>query len=401
MIASMPGILIRRLAAPSLVLTLSVAAAAQTASPASTSRVIGIGDIHGAADSFIAILRATGLIDQQDRWIGGRAQLVQTGDYLDRGDRVRDVMDLLMRLEGDARKSGGRVEVLIGNHEAMNLLHEFRDVSPQAFASFADDRSEERRGRAYDEYATVMKARASDPVSREAWMAAHPPGLLEYGEALGPRSRYGQWLRSRKVATLVSDSVFMHAGLAPGTPGSVEDVNRTVRSEIERWDRVRETLVRENLIRPFFTLQETMQAVGAELTRIAAALNAKQPPGDHVTRQFVEQLQWAGDIGKSALLDPEGPLWYRGLAQLPETEEAKVAATLAQLGAVRFVTAHTPILPGRITARFNNQVFLIDTGMLSSHYKTGRPSALEVLGQRVTAVYTDTQEVLVAGGQSF
>jgi hypothetical protein len=106
-------------------------------------------------------------------------------------------------------------------------------------------------------------------------------------------------------------------------------------------------------------------------------------------------MQWAGAIGKSALLGPDGPLWFRGLAQLPETEEAQVTALLEQLGAVRFVTAHTPILPGRITARFNNRVFLIDTGMLASHYKTGRPSALELQGGRISAIYPDSREVLV------
>ena len=40
-------------------------------------------------------------------------------------------MDLLMRLEGEARRAGGRVDVLFGNHEGMNVLRDFRDVSPR------------------------------------------------------------------------------------------------------------------------------------------------------------------------------------------------------------------------------------------------------------------------------
>ena len=47
-----------------------------------------------------------------------------------------------MRLEEEAKRAGGRVEALLGNHEVMNLLHEFRDVSPVVYASFADARSE-------------------------------------------------------------------------------------------------------------------------------------------------------------------------------------------------------------------------------------------------------------------
>jgi hypothetical protein len=38
-------------------------------------------------------------------------------------------------------------------------------------------------------------------------------------------------------------------------------------------------------------------------------------------------------------------------------------------------------------------VFLIDTGMLSTHYK-GRASALEIAGGVTTAIYHDGREVL-------
>jgi hypothetical protein len=41
-------------------------------------------------------------------------------------------------------------------------------------------------------------------------------------------------------------------------------------------------------------------------------------------------------------------------------------------------------------------VFLIDTGMLSSHYTGGRSSALEISGETITAIYTDGREVLAS-----
>ena len=75
---------------------------------------------------------------RQHQWIGGTTVLVQTGDIFDRGPKVREALDLLMRLEEEARRAGGRVEALLGNHEVMNLLHEFRDVSPASYAAFAD-----------------------------------------------------------------------------------------------------------------------------------------------------------------------------------------------------------------------------------------------------------------------
>src|SRR3954454_5393457 len=84
--------------------------------PAGPPRLVAIGDIHGAADAFGRILRKAGLIDASQHWSGGTATRVQTGDYLDRGGAVRPILDLLMRLETEARAAGGRVEVLLGNH---------------------------------------------------------------------------------------------------------------------------------------------------------------------------------------------------------------------------------------------------------------------------------------------
>ena len=74
-----------------------------------TERVVAIGDVHGAHSEFVAILRAARLIDHRDRWIGGRAILIQTGDIFDRGDDSRKALDLLRRLERGATRAGGQV----------------------------------------------------------------------------------------------------------------------------------------------------------------------------------------------------------------------------------------------------------------------------------------------------
>src|SRR6187200_2840962 len=79
-----------------------------------SNRIIAIGDIHGSLDGFTAILKKTGLIDDRQKWAGGRTQLLQTGDYTDRGEGTRAVMDLLMALEPQAKGAGGRVVVLLG-----------------------------------------------------------------------------------------------------------------------------------------------------------------------------------------------------------------------------------------------------------------------------------------------
>lgn len=358
-------------------------------------RLVAIGDIHGSLDGFTSILEAAQLVSKGGQWSGGSATLIQTGDYTDRGDGVRDVLDLLMRLEKDAGRTGGRATILLGNHEAMNILHDFRDVSPRVFAAFADGRSEDRRRRAFGEYLDVMKKRGAAPVAEAEWMSAHPAGFVEYTEALAPGGRYGRWLRDRKVVVNEGGTIFMHAGIAPEQEGSLEDINRTAAREIDEWDRAKQSLARAGVIRPFFTLREIQDAAVAELERLVPMIKEQRPVPDYVTRQFLEQLQGVANIGTSSLLNPNGPLWYRGFAQLPDTDEATIVSILQRFGATRAVTAHTPMLPGKITSRFANRIFLIDTGMLSSRFKGGRPSALEISGSAVTAIYTTGREAIV------
>src|SRR5689334_1922490 len=67
-------------------------AAAAGASPCeieTTDTVVAVGDIHGAFDNFVAILRSAQVIDNRNKWIGRRTVLVQTGDVLDRGPDSR------------------------------------------------------------------------------------------------------------------------------------------------------------------------------------------------------------------------------------------------------------------------------------------------------------------------
>ncbi len=69
-------------------------------------RVVAIGDIHGAYDNFVAVLKSAELVDAELRWTGGKTHLVQTGDVLDRGPDSRKSMDLLMDLEKQAKRAG-------------------------------------------------------------------------------------------------------------------------------------------------------------------------------------------------------------------------------------------------------------------------------------------------------
>jgi serine/threonine protein phosphatase 1 len=73
-------------------------------------RTIVIGDIHGCLDM---IKR---LIDRIN-WQPGNDRLIFLGDYIDRGENSKGVVDFILAL---SRCSSG-VECLIGNHEALFL----------------------------------------------------------------------------------------------------------------------------------------------------------------------------------------------------------------------------------------------------------------------------------------
>ena len=108
-------------------------------------RIVAIGDVHGAYDRFVEILKVAGLIDDRLHWAGGRAHLVQTGDVVDRGPDSRKAIDLLRQLADEAPKAGGAVHPLIGNHEAMDVYGDLRFVSPGEFGAFRTENSESAR----------------------------------------------------------------------------------------------------------------------------------------------------------------------------------------------------------------------------------------------------------------
>jgi Calcineurin-like phosphoesterase len=389
-------------ACAALAVFLVVTFAAPHPSAQSSSRLIAIGDIHGAYDEFVSILIRTGLVDAQQRWTGEHATLVQTGDFTDRGPGVRKVMDLLMTLEQKAKFERGEVVTLLGNHEVINIIGDLRYVTPEIVHAFVDGRSEQLQQEGWDKYAELAAARGKVRPSvpgvykqtREQWMAAHPPGWLEYREALSPRGTYGKWLRGKQIATKIDGTIFMHAGINPDQPATVDQVNSRARDEIQKYEAFFQKMIDRKLALPSFTLQEVLQAASSELEAASTIMQAAKASGNEPDlRSFdVPLLRDAVEvqkIGDWSVLASEGPLWFRGYAQWSEADSAaKVAAFLDKSGVKRIVVGHTPQRDGRITPRFGGRVILIDTGMLTAVYN-GKPSALELRDDSLKAIYSD------------
>ena len=73
-------------------------------------RLLAIGDIHGCYDQFVGLVEKKIRLRKDDR-------LVLLGDYIDRGNKSREVIDYIIKLQ----EEGFDIIPLIGNHESMML----------------------------------------------------------------------------------------------------------------------------------------------------------------------------------------------------------------------------------------------------------------------------------------
>ena len=354
-----------RLTLPAAAALLAVLAAGADARPAAqapasnawpacdlrtTERIVAIGDVHGAYDRFVEILRAAGLVDGRTRWSGGRAILVQTGDVVDRGPDSRKALDLLRRLEGEAARAGGRVYPLLGNHEVMRMLFDWRYVSPEEIAAFRTFDSADMRERAYALVSADVARRAKaeekpfdEAAFREQFMKEIPLGYVEMRQAFGPAGEYARRLRERHAVVKINGIVFVHGGINAATAAlGCAGINEAVRRDL---------------------------------------MVANPTPEQALTMLSSSET---------------GPLWYRGLAEEPDPAFApEVTNILSLLGARAIVVGHTIPAGFRIVTRFDGRVIQIDTGMLGgSFYPGGVGSALEIRGDMLSAIYQNGRERL-------
>jgi hypothetical protein len=189
--------------------------------PVNSPRIVVIGDLNAAYDALVEILRGTRLVNRRLEWTGGRAELVQLGDIFNRGSGALQALTLLLRLRREARRSGGRVTVLLGNHEAMTALRHEGYCSEGEYLAFAT--AAERRAwpaRVHRALRRLARQRPQGVVlplepRLEAWKIEHVPGRTALRRALGPKSKLGRALRALPVAHVSQGALFVHAGLLP------------------------------------------------------------------------------------------------------------------------------------------------------------------------------------------
>ncbi|MEO1502378.1 MAG: metallophosphoesterase [Pseudomonadota bacterium] len=167
--------------------------------PHSGDRIYAVGDIHGRSDLFEELLTrlrrdADGQTDER------RSILVLLGDYVDRGDHSREVLDQILK-EAQSDGPWTQIVALRGNHEAA-LLDFLEDPEKgAAWLSFGGKQTLASYG------VPVAKAR---PDTKE---------LSDMAQALSrAMGDHVSFLNRTARAYRSGDVVFAHAGVASDVP---------------------------------------------------------------------------------------------------------------------------------------------------------------------------------------
>lgn len=161
-------------------------------------KIGAISDIHGQYETFIKLLKNNNVIDKQEKWNFGNGHFVIAGDIFDRGPNVTEVLWFLYDLEKQAEKSGGKLHVLLGNHDVMVLNGNLRSVHPK-----------------YNEVAKIL----DKPFET----------LFNKGTVLG------DWIRTRPVVVKINNILFTHGGLHPDLANknlSLHQINNVFKQQL-------------------------------------------------------------------------------------------------------------------------------------------------------------------------
>lgn len=140
-------------------------------------KILAIGDIHGHFGALVNYLKINSIIDENLNWIWGSGHIVFLGDVFDRGNEVTESLWLIYQLDLKARRHGGRVHMLLGNHEVMVMLNDTRYLN--------------RKYELFSNYFT-----------------------RDYADFFNMNSILGHWLRTRNTVIRINDCIFSHAGIS-------------------------------------------------------------------------------------------------------------------------------------------------------------------------------------------
>ncbi len=188
------------------------------------TRIFAVGDLHGNFDGFTTILQQCDLIDENNDWIGGNSHLVQTGDVFGRGGQPGQILNLIKKLQDQAKSQGGQVHMVLGNHELFALQGCLQNNTRQEFEDF-----EHPESLAFFEDAT-WKGEEVDAKLKKRLLAM---GCWPFFESTRPLGLVGRWLLQCPSVLKIGDNLFVHGGLSLERGlANPEVINQQIRDEI-------------------------------------------------------------------------------------------------------------------------------------------------------------------------
>ena len=168
-------------------------------------KLIVIADIEGNFNGFLSFLVGNKVVDLNLNWIFESNHLLLCGDLIDRGIYATQVLWLVYKLEQEAAEKGGKVHLILGNHEIMNFQGNVRYNHEKYIKVALEISGKERPDRA-------VQFMFSD------------------------KTELGKWLRTKNVIKKIGDYIFVHAGLHPEILEydlNLEEINEQTRAS---WD---------------------------------------------------------------------------------------------------------------------------------------------------------------------
>ena len=344
------------------------------------SRVVVLGDVHGSYDKLVTLLVGTQIVDDQLTWIGGQQHLVFCGDLTDRGTNDRAVMDLARRLQIEAEAAGGKVHVVLGNHDIMNLTRDRRYWTPELVGEFAKDETAAERRAGLKGFRAAQRTQVAGDA--RAFEEKFPPGYFARARAFEPDGEYGSWLLEQPTVVKVNGVVFLHGGLTPRVAAlGLDEINRQVTADIRAF------LAGADAMGNAVPWPTDFGLIVATADQLAGKGAKRKKSSDKVAGA---QAVLAAQDGLA--FEPAGPVWYRGTSVDNErVETERVQDVLESLDARAEVMGHTPTRSGRISSRFNGRVYRADIGMAYGR----EPLAAVLVGGKVF-VYDPAADALTA-----
>lgn len=162
------------------------------------TEVYSVPDVHGDVMALRMSLDSQGIVDAKGRWKGDDSVVELLGDYIDRGETNLEVLDYLLNLKKQAKASGGRIDLLLGNHESLLL------GAIAGLEGYKDTWLRPNNGgdKLFEEVQKKYKLTDDD----EVWE--------KIKEIFGPKGEYGAFMNSMKLVSQVDDVLYVHAGIS-------------------------------------------------------------------------------------------------------------------------------------------------------------------------------------------